>query len=89
MLEALEHWGVARRAFTSVMAALGVALVPKCPLCVAAYLASVGVSVSAAAAVAPWLRPIVLALSLRALISLAVADGAYGRAAAEAAPSVG
>jgi hypothetical protein len=47
------------------------ALVPKCPLCVAAALSAFGVGASAASAVAPAMRPVALALVAVATIMLA------------------
>jgi membrane protein implicated in regulation of membrane protease activity len=58
---------VARRAGWSVLSGLVLALAPKCPLCLAAYLSVFGVGAGVAAATAPWLRPVttvVLALAL-------------------------
>ena len=44
--------------------ALGVALalVPKCPMCIAAYLSVFGLGMAAAAALAPWCLPLALLL---------------------------
>lgn len=56
-----------RRTSATATTTLGVVLMPKCPLCVAAYLASIGASPGTAAALAPWARPaawLLLALSL-------------------------
>jgi hypothetical protein len=46
--------------------ALGVALVlvPKCPMCIAAYLSLFGLGMAAAGALAPWCLPVALALIL-------------------------
>ena len=52
---------------------LVLALAPKCPLCLAAYLSAAGVSAGAAAAVAPWLRPVAIALLVVLTIATAVA----------------
>lgn len=65
--KARELVAAPRRALTTATTALGVVLVPKCPLCVAAYLAGIGASAGTAAALAPWARPaawLLLALSL-------------------------
>jgi hypothetical protein len=48
---------VARRAGLSILPGVLLVLAPKCPLCIAAYLAAFGLSTGAASAVAPWLRP--------------------------------
>lgn len=45
------------RAVSSVGAALVAALVPKCPLCVAAYLTSFGLGAGASHSAAPFVRP--------------------------------
>lgn len=60
----------ARRVGTSLLAALVVALVPKCPLCIAAYLTGLGLSVSAAVLVAPLLFPAAVVLSVAVLVTL-------------------
>lgn len=48
------------------------ALVPKCPLCVAAALSAWGVGASAASAVAPAVRPVIMGLTVVMAISFAV-----------------
>jgi hypothetical protein len=53
-----------------VVPAVAAALVPKCPLCIAAYLSAIGVSVGGAA---PWLVAIRPALVLLAIVVLGVA----------------
>jgi hypothetical protein len=53
---------LALRAGRAVAAALGLVLMPKCPLCVAAYLIGFGLSSSAAALAAPLMRPAVWVL---------------------------
>jgi len=50
-----------------VPAALLAIAVPKCPLCLAAPLAFLGVSVGAASAIAPLLSPLRIALAILAL----------------------
>jgi len=61
-----------RPAALSALTVLGAALVPKCPLCLAAYLTSFGVSGTVAAWAAPWLRPAAALLSLGSLVLLAL-----------------
>jgi hypothetical protein len=51
---------------------LVLALAPKCPLCLAAYLSVFGVGTGVAAAVAPWLRPVAIALLVVIAIATAV-----------------
>lgn len=41
---------------------VGLALVPKCPMCVAAYLAPFGMGMAAASTLAPWCAPLGVAL---------------------------
>ena len=47
------------------------ALVPKCPLCVAAMLSALGVGSAAAGAIAPAVRPFVFTLAALAVVLLA------------------
>lgn len=49
---------LATRAGRTVAATLGLMLLPKCPLCVAAYLVGLGLSSGAAAFAAPLVRPL-------------------------------
>ncbi len=58
------------RALSSLGAALGVALLPKCPLCIAAWLAGFGLSASAAHAAGPFVRPAAYALASLTLLAL-------------------
>jgi hypothetical protein len=67
--------GLLVRAGRAIAATLGVVLLPKCPLCVAAYLVSFGLSASAAACLAPLIRP--LALTLATLACLALGYGSW------------
>jgi membrane protein implicated in regulation of membrane protease activity len=58
----------ARTARWSIVPGLLLMLAPKCPMCLAAYLAVFGVGAGTAALVAPWLRPVgVLLLGAAAL----------------------
>ena len=61
------------RAAPSFGAALVALLVPKCPLCVAAYLAAFGLSASASHSAAPFVRPLALAIAAVASLALALA----------------
>jgi hypothetical protein len=47
----------AREVLAAAATTLGVVLLPKCPLCIAAYLAGIGASAGTAALLAPWARP--------------------------------
>jgi hypothetical protein len=60
----------ARRVVSAIGAAFGLILMPKCPLCVAAYLVSFGVGASAAHAVAPLIRPAAWLLMAAAALAL-------------------
>ncbi len=55
---------VARAASWSILPGLLLALAPKCPLCLAAYLSVLGVGAGAATLISPWLRPVAIALLL-------------------------
>jgi hypothetical protein len=46
------------RTVSSLAATLALLLVPKCPLCVAAYLGALGLSATAASLAAPLVRPL-------------------------------
>lgn len=50
------------------------ALVPKCPLCVAAVLSSLGLGAAAASFVGPLLRPFAIAFALVAVVALAAGE---------------
>jgi uncharacterized protein (DUF2062 family) len=67
----------ARRSLSSFAASLGsglaIALMPKCPLCIAAALSSLGASAALSGVVAPFVRPLVMGLG--ALAALAFAMG--------------
>ncbi|MES1184283.1 MAG: hypothetical protein ABUL60_10735 [Myxococcales bacterium] len=58
------------RAGRAIAAALGLVLLPKCPLCIAAYLVSFGVGTGAAALAAPLIRPLAMLLAGTALLAL-------------------
>jgi hypothetical protein len=60
------------------------ALVPKCPLCVAAALAAVGVGAGAASAMAPVVRPLLL---VGCALTVAAAAGAWLWRVARRAPA--
>jgi hypothetical protein len=65
---------VSRRSFAhatrAVTAMLGLVLLPKCPLCIAAYLASFGLGAGAAAFAAPLVRPLGWLLATTACAAL-------------------
>lgn len=61
-----------RRGASSLLATLGLLLLPKCPLCVAAYLVSLGVGVEAAQSAAPFVRPLAWVLAFTAVLALAL-----------------
>lgn len=62
--------GMARGASAGVpaFAVLGAALMPKCPLCVAAVLSTLGVGLSTRLWVAPMVRPLALAVAVVAVV---------------------
>ena len=72
------------RAASSFGAALIAILVPKCPLCVAAYLAGFGLSAAAAARAAVFVRPSALVLAAVTLVALAF--GVWQRRTRTSAP---
>jgi hypothetical protein len=59
---------------TSLGTLVVAALVPKCPLCVAALLSSVGVGATVAAQLAPVVRPLGFTLAIAALVAAAVVE---------------
>ena len=66
----------AARTLRAAASSLAVLLLPKCPLCVAAYLTGLGVSTGAAYGAAPFVRPLAYLLatvSWLALVSAPVA----------------
>jgi hypothetical protein len=72
--EPSRHSNLARasRAASSLGALVSLVFVPKCPLCVAAYLMSLGAGAGAAAWAAPLIRPLALALGVTAFTALLV-----------------
>jgi hypothetical protein len=72
-----ELGGLTARLGRSVAAALGLVLLPKCPLCIAAYLVGFGLSSSVATCAAPFIRP--AAWVFVAATSAGVAHGAWRR----------
>ena len=56
---------------TSLGTLLAVALLPKCPLCVAAMLSGLGLGAAATGRLAPLVRPLGLALVVAALLAVA------------------
>jgi len=57
-------------ASTSIGAIVVAALIPKCPLCIAAALSAIGVGATLASSLAPIVRPIGIGLAVVALIVL-------------------
>jgi hypothetical protein len=55
-------------ASTSIGALLVAALLPKCPLCIAASLSAIGVGAAAGAALAPIARPLALAAAAGSIL---------------------
>ena len=49
---------------STVGAVLAALLLPKCPLCIAAFLGAVGFGATGASLVAPWLRPACVVLAV-------------------------
>jgi hypothetical protein len=85
-LLAIRLWQVRHRATSSAAATLALLLLPKCPLCVAAYLVSLGVGVEAASSAAPFIRPLAWVLVLGAFAGLAAALWRSRKRAKAAAP---
>jgi hypothetical protein len=71
----------ARRAATSLAGLIVLALLPKCPFCVAAYLTALGLSASIAALLAPLLRPAAALVLVAALLACLFAVWRQRRAA--------
>ena len=49
---------------STVGAVLAALLLPKCPLCIAAFLGAAGIGATSAVLVAPWLRPACIVLAV-------------------------
>lgn len=58
-------------ASTSIAALAAAALLPKCPLCIAAALSTFGVGAAIGGALAPFARPFGIAVAIIALLALA------------------
>lgn len=75
-------------AASSLAGLLSLVLLPKCPLCIAAYLAGLGLGTGAAAFAAPLVRPLAIVLALAAAAALLrSAAGGYERRAPPDRPS--
>ena len=79
------------RLVPSLAASVGLVLLPKCPLCIAAYLMSLGIGAHAASAAAPLLRPLAVIAIVAAVFVLVrrrqrpcCAQPAYGSTTANA-----
>jgi hypothetical protein len=74
-------------AVSTLSAAVGFVLIPKCPLCVAAYLTSFGIGATAATSAAPLVRWLALGLIFVASLALGLATRrASARRSARATP---
>jgi hypothetical protein len=67
-----ERRGSRGRAASALTLALGVGLVlvPKCPMCLVAYLSLFGLGMTAASMLSPWCAPLALALIVAAALGL-------------------
>jgi hypothetical protein len=54
---------------SSLSGAAGLLLLPKCPLCVAAWLSAAGLGAGGASLIAPLLRPLSASFAIAALVS--------------------
>jgi hypothetical protein len=72
------------RGVSSLGAAIVALLVPKCPMCVAAYLASLGLGAGVSHSAAPFVRPV--AFTIAGVAALALALGAWRIGRRRAAP---
>ena len=68
------------KAGRALAATLGLVLLPKCPLCIAAYLVSFGLGTTAAAVAAPLVRPLGWLLAATACAALAYGWWRHARA---------
>ena len=68
--ERAQLWPGAVKLGSSLASTVVLVLAPKCPLCVAAYLASFGVSASIALCLAPLLRPALAAFAIVGVFAL-------------------
>lgn len=59
------------RASASIGAIVVAVLIPKCPLCIAAWLSAIGVGATLGLTLAPVVRPSVIALAVLALVVVA------------------
>jgi hydrogenase/urease accessory protein HupE len=73
MRSVVEAW-VTRsfRAWSPLGIVIAALALPKCPLCIVAYLTGLGVTVSFATRLAPWLLPMVWGLAAVVSVSVAV-----------------
>ena len=69
---------------SSLAALLSLVFLPKCPLCIAAYLAGLGLGTGAAAFAAPLVRPLAVVLALMAGAALLRSGWRYYRRDARA-----
>jgi hypothetical protein len=67
---------------TSLAAIVGTALVPKCPLCVAAALSALGLGAAIAQRIAPFVRTLGFAIGAAAVVTLMVLEWRRRRGAA-------
>jgi len=72
---------------SSLGALLAAALVPKCPLCVAAMLAALGLGTASASVLAPVVRPLVFGFAIVAAAVLARSEWRRLRARRAGAPA--
>jgi hypothetical protein len=76
---------LARPAASAAVVTLLAISLPKCPLCVAAYLIAFGISASVAHAAAPFVQPLAFALVAATLVALTL--GAWRLRHREAQPT--
>jgi hypothetical protein len=58
------------RAAAAIATVIAAVLLPKCPVCIAAYLAALGLGAGAAHGAAPFVRPVVFAVASFAAVAL-------------------